>query len=382
MSLRNFDPDDFLVRYWQQRPLLIRRALPDFQCPVDGDDLAGLACEEAVESRLVIERDGDWLLEHGPFAEERFARLPSERWSLLVQAVDQWIPEVTRLLEHFDFIPRWRIDDIMVSVAADGGGVGPHFDYYDVFLIQGSGRRRWRLGQRCDERTPLRAGSELRLLRDFETNDEFILEPGDILYLPPQIAHWGEAVGEDCITLSVGLRAPSAAELLTRWVEELTESLPEAERYRDPPDAFSGPGTITAAALERVRDMLDARLADTADTADWFGCLMTEPRYPELTGPPPEPLDTASLQRLLADGALRINLASRLAVSRRGGRALLFADGCRFDLDDDDSAAAAEMLAASLPGTVLAAPRFQNGSAALSLLLELYRNGTLVIEEG
>ena len=139
--------DEFLAEYWQKKPLLIRNAIPNFIAPIEGDDLAGLSLEEEVESRLVI--GDDWQLEHGPFEESRFETLPDRNWTLLVQGVDLWIPEVADLLKSFDFLPAWRVDDIMVSYAEDGGNVGPHFDYYDVFLLQGSGQRHWQVGKLC-----------------------------------------------------------------------------------------------------------------------------------------------------------------------------------------------------------------------------------------
>jgi 50S ribosomal protein L16 3-hydroxylase len=191
MKLNNFDVETFLQEYWQQKPLLIRNAFADWANPLEPDELAGLACEPEVESRLVVGAQGSWAVEHGPLAEARFAALGQEPSTLLVQAVDHHVPEVAALLAPFRFIPNWRIDDVMVSYATDGGGVGPHFDQYDVFLIQGHGQRRWRVGQLCDDNSPLLPHDELRLLADFQATDEWLLEPGDILYVPPRIAHDG-----------------------------------------------------------------------------------------------------------------------------------------------------------------------------------------------
>ncbi|RLA37737.1 MAG: hypothetical protein DRQ64_09360, partial [Gammaproteobacteria bacterium] len=175
--------DNFLAEYWQRKPLLIRQALPGFTSPIEADELAGLALEEEFESRLIIESKASpyWSLQCGPFADDRFQSLPSSHWTLLVQAVDQWVPEVHDLLRHFDFLPQWRVDDIMLSYAADQGSVGPHFDQYDVFLLQGEGQRRWRLGQHCDSNTPLLKGPELSIVDNFEQSEEWLLEPGDML---------------------------------------------------------------------------------------------------------------------------------------------------------------------------------------------------------
>jgi 50S ribosomal protein L16 3-hydroxylase len=213
--LRGIGARRFLTEYWQKKPLLLRNALPGFVSPLTPDELAGLALETDVESRLVLERGKRerWELRNGPFSAAQFKRLPKQRWTLLVQAVDHWVPPVRALFNHFAFLPAWRFDDIMVSYAVDKGGVGPHFDYYDVFLLQGLGQRRWRIGDRCDVSTPLRTDTQLRILKRFTTREEFVLEPGDLLYVPPGIAHWGTAVGE-CMTYSIGFRAPSEVELL------------------------------------------------------------------------------------------------------------------------------------------------------------------------
>ncbi|MGJ8537754.1 MAG: cupin domain-containing protein, partial [Parasphingopyxis sp.] len=209
MHISNFNSEAFLRDYWQKQPLLIKNPWDSWENPLEPDELAGLACEAEVESRLIEQTDASWAVEHGPLPEARFAALGPSRWTLLVQAVDHYVPEVAALIEPFRFVPNWRIDDVMVSCAADQGGVGPHFDQYDVFLIQGSGRRRWRIGGRCDETSPLLPHDDLRLLAEFEASDEWILEPGDILYVPPGIAHDGVAIGDNCMTYSVGVRAPS-----------------------------------------------------------------------------------------------------------------------------------------------------------------------------
>ena len=274
----------FLRDYWQQKPLLIRAALPDFESPLSGDDLAGLALEEEVESRLVLEQGRTpWELRNGPFIEEDFARLPASHWTLLVQAVNQWVPEINDLLQAFRFLPDWRLDDIMVSYAADRGSVGPHFDYYDVFLLQGAGCRHWQLGQNCDSTSPLRRDTELNLLSDFEPVEDWLLEPGDMLYLPPGLAHWGRAEGDDCVTYSIGFRAPSQAEVLTEFSQEAASYLSNDQRYRDSnPTPAKNPGAINVDAVEQLRQLILEQI--TPDhLAQWFGQQMTQPKYPELS---------------------------------------------------------------------------------------------------
>jgi 50S ribosomal protein L16 3-hydroxylase len=210
MHLARFDIARFLATAWQKQPLLIRNPWAQWDNPLEPDELAGLACEAGVESRLIVRGPDGLTLEHGPLAEDRFAGLGADPWTLLVQAVDQHAPQVAALIEPFRFVPDWRIDDVMISYATDGAGVGPHYDQYDVFLIQGLGRRRWRVGPRCDAATPRQPHADLALIADFAATDEWVLEPGDILYVPPGFAHDGVALGDDCMTYSIGFRAPRA----------------------------------------------------------------------------------------------------------------------------------------------------------------------------
>ena len=318
---------EFMRDYWQKKPLLIRQAIPDFESPIDADELAGLALEEEVESRLVIEHgERPWELRRGPFAEDEFGKLPEREWTLLVQAVDQFVPEVGELLEHFRFLPSWRIDDVMISYAAPGGSVGPHFDNYDVFLLQGAGQRHWQIGQMCDSDSALLEHADLRILADFQATDEWTLEPGDMLYLPPRLAHSGVAV-DDCLTYSVGFRAPSAAEVLTHFTDFLSQYLPDEERYTDA-DAqpVSDPHQIQRDALDRLKGLLAEHMSDERMLLTWFGQLMTEPRYPELVVGPE--LEEEDLLGSLDQGAVLIrNPSARLAWSEVDEDLLLFASG-------------------------------------------------------
>ncbi|MCF7202648.1 cupin domain-containing protein [Pseudomonas oligotrophica] len=318
---------EFLRDYWQKKPLLIRQAIADFQSPISPDELAGLSLEDEVESRLVIEHgDRPWELRRGPFGEDTYQQLPERDWTLLVQAVDQLVPEVADLLQHFRFLPNWRIDDVMISYAAPGGGVGPHFDNYDVFLLQAHGKRRWRIGQMCDSESPLLAHDDLRILADFHGTDEWVLEPGDMLYLPPRLAHFGTA--EDaCMTYSVGFRAPSAAEVLTHFTDFLAQFLPDEERYTDADlEPAEDPSQIQHDALERLKALLAEHMGDERLLLTWFGQFMTEPRYPErIEGPL---MEQDELFASLQDGAVLIrNAAARLAWSEVDVGLLLFASG-------------------------------------------------------
>jgi len=329
MQLASFDADTFLRDCWQKQPLLIRGAWAEWSNPLDPDDLAGLACEEGVESRLA-ERAGDaWSVAHGPFPEQRLEALGESNWTLLVQAVDQFVPAVAALIEPFRFVPDWRIDDVMVSLAAKGGGVGPHFDQYDVFLVQGSGRRRWRIGPPCDANSALLPHDELRLLAGLEVVEEHVLEPGDILYVPPGIAHDGIAESDDCMTYSIGFRAPSRSELVSHFCDHAVDALADDDRYADPDlRRQANPGEIEPAALARLHGMITETLADREAFARWFGAYVTTPKYPELDWAPDEPIGQEELHRRLAAGEpLRRNPASRFSFIRATGQVLLFVDG-------------------------------------------------------
>jgi 50S ribosomal protein L16 3-hydroxylase len=233
-QLQGFDTNEFLQNYWQQKPCLIRQAFPGTQSPLSPEELAGLACEQAVHSRLVIEKDADhpWQLSYGPFAEEDFLALPDTHYSLLVSECEKWIPEFAELLQQFYFIPSWRIDDLMVSYAPHGGSVGPHVDEYDVFLLQLQGQREWQYSDERVENPQLIEGPELAILQDFNPDQEAILDPGDMLYLPPGIAHHGVAL-EACLTCSIGFRAPDANEVLESMALEIDRQNLGAQRYTD-----------------------------------------------------------------------------------------------------------------------------------------------------
>ncbi|MBC6904901.1 cupin domain-containing protein [Saccharophagus sp. K07] len=279
---------DFLRDYWQQKPLLIRQGLPDIP-QIDPDELGGYALEEGVESRLIVEKpkakqplQSAWKMRHGPFEEDVFASLPAKHWTLLVQAVNQLHPDLDALLRRFRFIPNWRVDDLMVSYAVDQGGVGPHFDYYDVFLLQASGKRLWKIGQTCDSNSSLRTDTPCKILTEFDTTEEWVVEPGDILYLPPRVAHWGIAQGE-CVTYSVGFRAPSHAEILLDCSQEIASTLTEDQRFSDPGrEPAANPGLITQADLGAIKSLLQEMLADDERIFDWFGRFMTQPRRESL----------------------------------------------------------------------------------------------------
>lgn len=366
----------FLRDDWQQRPRLIRGAFPDWQNPLDPDELAGLAGEADVESRLIVRAEEAWGVEHGPIPDTRFGGLQRQPWTLLVQAVDQHVPEVAALIEPFRFIPDWRIDDVMVSYASDGGGVGAHFDQYDVFLIQGLGRRRWRVGERCDASTALLPHDDLKLLADFVATDEWLLEPGDMLYVPPGFAHDGVAVGDDCMTYSIGFRAPAVSELVAHWCDHVLAGLSDDDRYADPGlSQQANPGEISPEALDRLHEMISARLADRADFARWFGGYTTLPKYPEIDWSPDGDVSPDAIAAALAQGAtLERNPAMRFAFVREGDGVLLYVDG-----DEHRCAGPLARLAEQLcaGGTINIAPALASETSVIALIGELIGQGAL-----
>lgn len=295
--------EQFLKEYWQKKPLLIRNALPEAVNLLSPDELAGLSLDEEVESRIVLQHgETDWELRHGPFEEDTFKDLPQSHWSLLVQAVDHYVPACSHLLDLFTFIPNWRIDDLMISYAPDQGSVGPHYDYYDVFLIQGFGQREWRIGQPCDERSTLVPGLPLKILAQFEQTESWVLNPGDMLYLPPALAHWGIALKES-MTLSVGFRAPSHLDLLQGFVDSMQEKLPDHLRYDDGDlTLHDNPGQLGNDEISKIHTLLKSMLEDPQHVRRWLGKAMSESKYEKELSAPEEPYRSNEVLTLLKDG--------------------------------------------------------------------------------
>lgn len=330
------DADRFLAEYWQRQPLFLPGALAPWSCPLTAEELAGLACEADVESRIAA-GDGStgWTLRHGPFVEEDFIAAPAEGWTLLVQDVEKHLPELRPLMDLFDFIPPWRMDDLMISYATPGGSVGPHVDAYDVFLIQGQGARTWRLDPEPAE-PGWREDSELRVLREFSPRETVETAPGDVLYLPPGVAHFGIGA-QASITLSVGFRAPSAGELLAAAGVLLDQREPDL-RYGDAgigPDESDGVRISDAASarasalLERVLPIEDGLLDEA------LGRVVTGNKPWLMAARPIEPTDPVRVAARLGSGhRIRRAATARFAWRRLGGgTVLLFADGQSWQLD-------------------------------------------------
>ena len=379
--------EQFLRDYWQRKPLLLRQAFPGFEAELDADDIAGLACDELAESRLVTGRfpSPDWTLRHGPFGEEDFAALPERDWTLLVQDVEKHYPPLQALLGAFSFLPRWRIDDLMVSVAGPGGSVGPHVDQYDVFLLQAAGRRRWEIATQHDPQ--LLPGCALNVLLRFEAEQSWELGPGDMLYLPPGVAHHGIALETEgdkesqpaapplCMTWSVGMRAPSAADLLLALGEWLAEAPAEGGRFSDP--GLMVPkhsGEIEAAAVRGLRELALATIQDSEQFGIFIGAFLSRYRLAHEPAPPSRPIDETRLLGQLQRGArLQHNPWTRLSWLALPDGARLFAAGSSFRCTAD----LATLICDNEALRDAPAERLQTD---LGLLCELINRGHLLVE--
>ena len=320
---------EFIADYWQQKPVCIRNGIAFEEALIAMDELAGLALEPEVESRL-IENKGDikdWQVTHGPLKEVDFNKERDFPWTLLVQGVDCFVPQVHDFLAKFRFIPSWRLDDLMISYATKGAGVGAHYDRYDVFLIQGEGQRQWQIGETCSENSALMAHDQLCLLQDFEWHEEFILNPGDMLYIPPLVAHQGVAVSDACVTYSVGFRSPSHGDVLTTFADERSIDISADLRLKD--QGFTpNTGEISATDVEGLMQLMRDQITPE-NVAQWFGKHSTEAKYPALDMAE-DAMDLAELESIINDayGVLRMSEGVRLAYTWQGdGGLTLFVQG-------------------------------------------------------
>lgn len=330
----------FLTEYWQKKPFVFRNALPHFNNPLSPDELAGLALEEDVESRLVYETPQQkpyWHLKRGPFNEQEFTTLPSSHWTLLVQGVDRIVPEVYALLDHFNFIPQWRIDDVMISFAAMHGSVGPHYDNYDVFLYQAKGCREWSLTtQDCNNENYLQ-DLELRIMKRFEVEEHLILEEGDMLYLPPHVGHYGISQSEECMTYSFGYRSYQGQELLDSLGDYLSEKAAFTDLYQDPNwSELKNTAEITDSAWKSARHLLQHILNDEQTMKSWFGCFATRLDQ-QAEQQLPLPLEDDELielsefiNELKTVNMLYRDASCRFAYSEDNA---LYINGCEWDID-------------------------------------------------
>lgn len=378
----NLPISEFMRDYWQQKPVCIRNAFPNWQPIVAADELAGLSLETEVESRL-IENQGDtsqWRLHHGPMTEATFAQQRDYPWTLLVQGVDNFVPEAFDFLAGFRFIPAWRLDDLMISYATKGAGVGAHYDRYDVFLIQGEGSRRWQTGQLCSETAALADHQDLCLLEDFDLQETFDLQPGDLLYLPPLVAHKGVALTDNCMTYSVGFRAPSYSEVFGGFADFISAKLSADVRLTNS-NHVQPAGEISAVDITNLKQLISAQLTDE-NLAQWFGSMSTEPKNPDLDMAE-EAMDEDELAAIIDDayGVLRVAEGVRLAYTWQGdGGLTLFAQGEAIPCPP----AAADLAMALANDLIIDVEDLANiatDEASQALLLVLHNQGWLYFDD-
>lgn len=326
--LGKLSTETFLQEYWQKKPCLIRQAFPDFEPILDGNDLAGLACEEMAESRMVkgCAEQSDWELVHGPFSEDDFSDLPEENWTLLVQDVEKHYAPLQALMQQFSFIPNWRLDDLMISFAAPGGSVGPHTDQYDVFLLQAEGKRRWQIASSFDPE--LLTDCPLKVLKQFDAEQEWVLEAGDMLYLPPNIAHHGVAL-EPGMSWSIGSRAPSAADLLQGLGEWLAFSDDDGGRYTDPDlKAATRAGEISDNEMTGLKQFMRNAIENDDGIESFLASFMSRFRLAHEPVAPPDMISAEDLISAMKSGhTLHRNPWTRITWIESAGHANLYASG-------------------------------------------------------
>ena len=321
--------EQFIAEYWQKKPLLVRNAMPEIANILEPSDVMELALDENITARLIKQKDRDpnqWSVKSSPLLKADFQKMP-KLWTLLVQAVDHYSFDLAELWKKFSFIPQWRRDDIMVSYAPKGGSVGKHFDFYDVFLVQGYGHRRWQLGQMCDAETDFVAGQPLKLLADMDVHFDEVLAPGDLLYVPPGLSHYGVAE-DDCLTFSFGFRMPNVSDMMDRVGDKFSEN----EVLRNPlidiiRDQMSAVGEVTNNELEYLKEKIMEQLQNSNVLEDAIMTLMSEPKYPENI-PEAEEIGSGDLEEALEEGyKLCLEPSSRLLYTEQDGDVLFWANG-------------------------------------------------------
>ena len=308
MTSAGITTDQFLRHYWQKKPLLIPNAFPGFSDLLDSQQLIELACAEDAQARVVTQSRGKFDLHHSPFDQDDFSSFARAKWTVLVQGVNNHLPEAAELLNNFSFIPHARLDDLMVSYAPKGGGVGPHYDSYDVFLLQGSGHRRWQISTQADR--TLIEGAPLHILKDFKVEQEWVLGPGDMLYLPPHCAHNGVAE-DDCMTYSIGFRTPAYQELAEQFLVYLQDRIEVDGMYADPGlKRQAHPSEISAAMLRQVAGAIKQVRWDKEDIANFLGSYLSEPKPHIYFDAPEQPLSYAKFRQSIAKRGVKLDLKS------------------------------------------------------------------------
>ncbi|TMP00812.1 50S ribosomal protein L16 arginine hydroxylase [Pseudoalteromonas sp. S3260] len=313
LKINELSEQAFLNQYWQKKPLLIKGGFSDFKDPLDANELAGLAMEDSIESRIITNHNQQWQSHQGPF--EDFEILTDEHATLLVQAVDHWHPEAAQLLEPFRFIPNWRIDDLMISYSTPGGGVGPHLDQYDVFIIQGEGKRHWRVGLPDASLKQFAQNKSLLQVEAFTAVIDCVLEPGDILYIPPGCPHEGYAI-ENALNYSVGFRAPNQQDLLSSFADHIIDTESGQKRYTDHTLALrDSKGELTQSEVDKVKTLMQALIENDSLFKNWLGNTLSQPKHDMDLAPEENPFSTAEIMQ---------QLDSDLTFERLGGTRAIY----------------------------------------------------------
>jgi len=313
LKINELSEQAFLNQYWQKKPLLIKGGFSDFKDPLDANELAGLAMEDSIESRIITNHNQQWQSHQGPF--EDFEILTDEHATLLVQAVDHWHPEAAQLLEPFRFIPNWRIDDLMISYSTPGGGVGPHLDQYDVFIIQGEGKRHWQVGLPDASLKQFAQNKSLLQVEAFTAVIDCVLEPGDILYIPPGCPHEGYAI-ENALNYSVGFRAPNQQDLLSSFADHIIDTESGQKRYTDHTLALrDSKGELTQSEVDKVKTLMQALIENDSLFKNWLGNTLSQPKHDMDLAPEENPFSTAEIMQ---------QLDSDLTFERLGGTRAIY----------------------------------------------------------
>lgn len=377
--------EQFLQEYWQKKPLFVKGAFPNFEDPLTADEIAGLAFEPFIPSRFIYESGGErpWQLKMGPATEEDFSALHEKSWMLVVNDVEKNLPELKSMLDPFRFISHWRLDDLQVSLGEDAGNVGAHWDDYDVFLLQGMGKKRWQISYAPVSEDDFVEGVDIRLIENFRPDEEWIVEPGDLLYLPPRIGHYGVNIGRS-VTWSIGFRAPKHREMLRDYMEMKFDEVAEDARYSDPQlEAVTQPGALSEAAVDRIVAILESALTqDRTEIAKWFGAFITEPKMFQVPEALEECLTFDELVEYLDDGGyLEVHPGITLLHYESEEEILLFAAGKSYSLPLSEKVFVEQLTVKTEWDyeeltKVLASPLMQQ------FLLQLIKDGILLFDEG
>ena len=372
-------PEKFLKEYWQKKPLLIKQALPNFQGTIEADELAGLAMEQEIESRIIAQNDDkSWLVEHGPF--ESFEKFGEENWTLLVQAVNNWSRETDQLISLFTFIPRWRIDDVMVSFSTPNGGVGAHLDQYDVFILQGEGKRRWQVGAPDSSLTTLIPHPDLKQVSEFTPIIDQITEAGDLLYIPPNHPHNGVSI-ENSLNFSIGFQAPSNQDLWSAFADKLIDEELGSQRFPDPDRAVTdSPYQLKEEDINKIKSFMLEQLADQQLFSQFISQYLTQSHHTLELLIPMEAFTTEQVTGFLEDDEIQFTPVSGIkSLVCYTPETNLFINGDKFQLTDETKELG-NILAGSLPMTTEKAKSFMTCLKNTQLLTNVLNKGYWYIE--